>query len=262
MSRCGVPPGRTARRQRPQDQRPITGPCGGRDLGQAALAQGKQQRRLCQAPALERPLPEAVPAGPVPGGGRIEADRSGARPEEGGGRARVDDRPRPRVCGPFSRCSAASRAARAQRRSVSASVRTRAGRGSPRRSRRSRRRARSRRASASSAVRRPVVEPSETISTSRAPAAPISGDGPVHLLGAARFETGRPQQGHRLQRRRAPDVEAGPVALLDRRHGRILAAPGERPDDRETRRDTRDLGREEGKPTREEGEQRPAARGG
>ena len=42
-----------------------------------------------------------------------------------------------------------------------------------------------------------------------------------------------------VQRRGAVDVEAHAVALLDRRHGRLLAAPGERPDDREAGRDRR-----------------------
>ena len=46
----------------------------------------------------------------------------------------------------------------------------------------------------------------------------------------------------RLQRRGALDVEAGAVALLDRRHRRRLAPPRERPDDREAGGDRRDLG--------------------
>ena len=42
-------------------------------------------------------------------------------------------------------------------------------------------------------------------------------------------------------RRRRLDVERDAVALLDRADGRLLAAPGERPDDREAARDPRDL---------------------
>ena len=47
------------------------------------------------------------------------------------------------------------------------------------------------------------------------------------------------------ERRRAVDVEAGAVAFLDRRHRGLLAAPGERPDDREARGDPADLRRDE-----------------
>ena len=48
-----------------------------------------------------------------------------------------------------------------------------------------------------------------------------------------------------LQRRRLVDVEAGAVALLDRRHRGLLAPPRERPDDREAGRDPADLRRED-----------------
>ena len=91
-------------------------------LAQAALAPGQQQRRLAQPAALQRPLPEAVTAGPVAGGGRVEADRPRPRPQQRGGGARVDHRAR-RVGEPARR-RAARRAASAHARSVRASVRT------------------------------------------------------------------------------------------------------------------------------------------
>src|SRR5258708_18647881 len=128
----------------------------------------------------------------------------------------------------FARCSAsaaAARAARAQERSVSISVRTARGAAAdaiateaPARRREA--------ASSSSALRSPVVEPSETISTSRAPAGAgglISGHGPVDAFHAAGFEAGGPQQRDRLKGRCAAHVESGPVALLDRRHRAVLA---------------------------------------
>ena len=48
-------------------------------------------------------------------------------------------------------------------------------------------------------------------------------------------------------------VEADPVALLDRGHRGVLAAPGERPDDREAGADPWDLGGEEGEAAGEHG---------
>jgi hypothetical protein len=43
----------------------------------SALGLRDEQRRVAQAPALERALPDAVPAGAVAGGGGVEADRPG-----------------------------------------------------------------------------------------------------------------------------------------------------------------------------------------
>src|SRR3954452_10903503 len=150
-----------------------------------------------------------------------------------------------------SAASVAARAARAHDRSVSAIVRTGAGRSATATSTRAPAR-RSEAASSASASRRPAVEPSETISTSSpppaAPAPLISGHGPVDVLDTARLEAGRAQQRHRPQRRGPLDVEARAVASLDRADGGILPPPGERPDDREARRDTRDLRGEERQP--------------
>src|SRR5438128_1213748 len=82
---------------------------------------------------------------------------------------------------------------------------------------------------------------SETVSTSAAGAASRSADSAVHPLGAKRLEARRALQSDRLDGRGAQHVEAGSVALLDRRHGRLLAPPRKRPDDREAGRDTGDL---------------------
>src|SRR5258708_20980683 len=108
----------------------------------------------------------------------------------------------------FARCSAsaaAARAARAQERSVSISVRTARGAAAdaiateaPARRREA--------ASSSSALRSPVVEPSETISTSMAPAEAgglISGPAPVYAFHPAAFEARGP---HHPQRRQGPDA--------------------------------------------------------
>ena len=94
------------------------------------------------------------------------------------------------------------------------------------------RRARSAPASSASAARRPAVEPSETMQdvghggAQRVPLTDVS-------VGTSRRKPGRAHELHRPHRRRALDVERHAVALLDRRDRRVLAAPGERPDDRE-----------------------------
>src|SRR5215213_10740888 len=114
--------------------------------------------------------------------------------------------------------------------------------------------------SAGTAPRQPAVVGSATTSTSTGPltggGAPMlrGGDGShasarrrrrsrlrLFELPRARLEAGRAQQLDRLQRRGALDVVAHAVALLDRSHGRVLATPGQRPDDREAGRDRGDL---------------------
>ena len=80
-------------------------------------------------------------------------------------------------------------------------------------------------------------------------------------LGAHRPEAGRAVQRDRLDRRGAHDIEADAVALLDGGDGGVLAAPGERPDDREAHGDAGDLGGEEGEAAgdQREEQQRPQA---
>lgn len=60
--------------------------------------------------------------------------------------------------------------------------------------------------------------------------------------GAVAVQPGRADQAQGLERRRRLDVEAHPVAVLDRRHGGLAAAPGERDQDRVPGPDRRDLG--------------------
>jgi hypothetical protein len=68
---------------------------GGGELTQRALAPGDQELRAGKATALERSLPESVASRPVAGRGGVETDRAASRPEQRGGRARIDDRARP-----------------------------------------------------------------------------------------------------------------------------------------------------------------------
>src|SRR5439155_5381579 len=132
------------------------------------------------------------------------------------------------------RCSvmpacAATRAARAHTRSVSASVRTSRGARAattatvaPARSMAP--------ASSASAARRPAVEPSETSRTSVT--SRLADVGPVQGLQLAP----EPRHAHELDgadRRGSLDIVAHAVALLDRQHRAVLVAPGERPDERE-----------------------------
>lgn len=60
--------------------------------------------------------------------------------------------------------------------------------------------------------------------------------------GAVPVQAGRADQPQRLERRGGFDVEAHPVAILDRDHGGLATAPGERDQDRVPRPDRRDLG--------------------
>ena len=69
-----------------------------RRLGERARRDGDEQRGGGEPAALERPLPEAVAAGPVRRGRRVVADRPGARPQQRGRDRVVEDRPR-RVLG-------------------------------------------------------------------------------------------------------------------------------------------------------------------
>ncbi len=144
----------------------------GRRLAQRPLAPRQQQRRLAQAAALERALPEPVASGPVAGGRRVEADR--ARRAATAARRSCSSRSPRRPPG-RRRCRATSRAAaRAARAHAEIGEHQRArrargaARGRPSRSRRPV--AASPRAPRLRACR-PAVEPSETISTSSAPAA-------------------------------------------------------------------------------------------
>ena len=202
-----------------------------------------------QTPALERPLPEAVAPGPV---ARGEARRSGSRRAAARAAPRSSceyiDRPRVRRA---ARTSAAARAARAQSRSVSTSVRTGRG-GAPRRAH-ARARPPQRRAPA---PRRPCA--GRSWSRARRSARPgrrsrgraIQVTAPLTCSGRSALKPGRALERHRAQRRGRSDVEAHAVALLDRRHGRVLAAPRERPDDREAGGDPRDLRRQQGEAAR------------
>src|SRR3954454_23157327 len=140
--------------------------------------------------------------------------------------------------------SAATRAAWAQARSVSASVRT------------CRRRAaattstcaparRSAPAKAASEARRPAVEPSDTRRTWARAATSTGGVAVGRDPRQIPTEPRRAQELDRAQRRRLLDVERDAVAVLDGGHGAVLAAPRERPDHREARGDPGDLRREE-----------------
>ncbi len=62
-------------------------------LGEGAVARGQEQGRRGEAAALERALPDPVAARAVGGRRRVEADRPGDGPEEGGGHRRVDHDP-------------------------------------------------------------------------------------------------------------------------------------------------------------------------
>ena len=74
--------------------------------------------------------------------------------------------------------------------------------------------------------------------------------GPTPLIvGTSRRKPGVRTSCDRPHRRRALDVERHAVALLDGDDRRVLAAPGERPDDREAGRDPRDLRDEERRAT-------------
>ena len=67
------------------------------------------------------------------------------------------------------------------------------------------------------------------------------GWGRLRRRGAVAVEAGRADQPQRLQRRRGLDVEAHPVALLDRRHRRLAPAPHERDQDGVARTNGRHL---------------------
>jgi MFS family permease len=78
-------------------------------------------------------------------------------------------------------------------------------------------------------------------------AAPLAGldrgwRGRLRGRGAVAIQAGRPQQADGLERVRGLNVEANPVARLDRGHGALAAAPGERDQDRVAGPDRRDLG--------------------
>jgi hypothetical protein len=64
----------------------------------------------------------------------------------------------------------------------------------------------------------------------------------------------RPDQPDRLQRRPRLDVEAHPVALLDRGDRPLAGPPGERRGEREARADRRDAREDEPEPARDHGE--------
>src|SRR3984957_17090564 len=108
-------------------------------------------------------------------------------------------------------------------------------------------------ANSRSEMRQPKVSPAETISTSGEEAGAMSrqwvldprsgvprSGGAVQLeeVGA---EARRADELDGLQGRSPLDIEPGAIAFLDRGHGRCLAPPGQRPDDRESGRDRRDL---------------------
>ena len=98
----------------------------------------------------------------------------------------------------------------------------------------------------------------------------VDGGGGAHCLGRRRAVEARDLAAEargaheldRAQRRGALDEEGDAVALLDGQDGRVLAAPRERPDDREPGRDPGDLRRQEGQAAGDDGARRPAATGG
>src|ERR1700722_3027001 len=121
---------------------------------------------------------------------------------------------------------AATRAARAQARSVSASVRTWRGvaaattaTSAPQRRRLA--------ASSASEARRPTVEPSET---SRISAIRRRSRGGAPFGRQIRLVARRARERDRPQRRGLLDIEANAVAPLDGDDRGVLLAPGERPD--------------------------------
>ena len=82
----------------------------------------------------------------------------------------------------------------------------------------------------------------ERLTSSRLPGAGRWRWGRLRPRGAVTVETGGADQPHRFERRRGLDVEAHPVAVLDRLHRGLAPAPGERDQDRVARADRRDLG--------------------
>ena len=186
----------------------------------------QHQRRPGQPPSLDDPLPHPVAPGAVLGRDRVQPDRPGLRPQQRGGDRAVDDQPR--VDTGRSPRAAARRAASAWTRSVSMNVRT--SRTGPVSTVTVRAPARSNAAPSSrAAARQPVVAPTETIRTSVAPSGPGTAMATSDLAGRPRrggavelHQVGAKARGaHQLdglQRRRALDVEARAVALLDRRH--------------------------------------------
>ena len=178
-----------------------------RRLRQRALAPRQQQRRGPEAAALHRALPDPVAAGPVVGGGGVEADRAGPRRQQRRRGRAVDHRPR----GSCSRSDGLGGAPRGLRpRQLDQCERAPLGhplgaRRSPPRlppaaaTRPARRRPRAGRAVAAERHQQDVDRR----------------HGLDRLVDERPAEARRPDQPDRLQRRGAVDVEARRVALLD-----------------------------------------------
>ena len=148
-------------------------------------------------------------SGTVAGGGGVEADRSRPRPQQRGGRARVDDRARRRAA-QLRRACLGRRTRRARPREVGEHQRALVGgRGCARSTPRSPRRLQ-RALQLRVGRRSPAVEPSETISTSTVRSIGISGHGAARALRARRLEARGAHQCHGSHRRGATHVEARP----------------------------------------------------